>query len=66
MKHLFIAVILFLTIVGTTRANTTGGTIPLGLRDAVAEGRIHKGDLVLLVSVGAGYTAGGILMRWAY
>jgi len=35
-------------------ANTTSGTIPLGLRDAVAEGRLHKGDLVLLVSVGAG------------
>ena len=47
-------------------ANTTGGTIPLGLRDAVAEGRIRKGDLVLLVSVGAGYTTGGVLMRWAY
>jgi 3-oxoacyl-[acyl-carrier-protein] synthase III len=47
-------------------ANTTGGTIPLGLRDAVAEGRIHKGDLVVLVSVGAGYTTGGMLMRWAY
>jgi 3-oxoacyl-[acyl-carrier-protein] synthase-3 len=47
-------------------ANTTSGTIPLGLRDAVAQGRLHKGDLVLLVSVGAGYTTGGILMRWAY
>ena len=47
-------------------ANTTGGTIPLGLRDAVAQGRIHKGDLVLLVSVGAGYTTGGMLMRWAF
>src|SRR5580700_5521211 len=47
-------------------ANTTGGTIPLGLRDAVDQGRIRKGDLVLLVSVGAGYTTGGMLMRWAY
>ena len=47
-------------------ANTTGGTIPLGLRDAVAEGRLRKGDLVLLVAVGAGYTTGGILMRWAF
>jgi 3-oxoacyl-[acyl-carrier-protein] synthase-3 len=46
--------------------NTTAGTIPLGLRDAVAQGRLHKGDLVLLVAVGAGYTTGGILMRWAY
>ena len=46
--------------------NTTAGTIPLGLRDAVAEGRLKKGDLVLLVAVGAGYTTGGVLMRWAY
>jgi 3-oxoacyl-[acyl-carrier-protein] synthase-3 len=46
--------------------NTTAGTIPLGLRDAVAEGRLHKGDLVLLLSVGAGFTTGGMLLRWAY
>ncbi len=46
--------------------NTTAGTIPLGLRDAVEQGRLKKGDLVLLVAVGAGYTAGGILLRWAY
>jgi 3-oxoacyl-[acyl-carrier-protein] synthase-3 len=46
--------------------NTTAGTIPLGLRDAVAEGRLKKGDLVLLIAVGAGYTSGGILLRWAY
>jgi 3-oxoacyl-[acyl-carrier-protein] synthase-3 len=46
--------------------NTTAGTIPLGLRDAVAEGRLHKGDLVLLVAVGAGYTTGGVLLRWGY
>src|ERR1700674_1576682 len=47
-------------------ANTTGGTIPLGLCDAVGQGRLKKGDLVLLVAVGAGYTTGGVLMRWAY
>jgi len=46
--------------------NTTAATIPLGLRDAVQEKRLKKGDLVLVVSVGAGYTTGGILMRWAY
>jgi 3-oxoacyl-[acyl-carrier-protein] synthase III len=45
--------------------NTTGGTIPLGLRDAVEQGRLNKGDLVLLAAVGAGYTTGGLLMRWA-
>ena len=44
----------------------TGGTIPLGLRDAVEQKRLCKGDLVLLVAVGAGYTTGGVLMRWAY
>src|SRR5271169_6658689 len=46
--------------------NTTAGTIPLGLRDAVAQGRLHKGDLVMLLSVGAGFTTGGMLLRWAY
>jgi 3-oxoacyl-[acyl-carrier-protein] synthase-3 len=46
--------------------NTTAGTIPLGLRDAVEHGRLRKGDLVLILAVGAGYTTGGVLMRWAY
>jgi 3-oxoacyl-[acyl-carrier-protein] synthase-3 len=46
--------------------NTTAATIPLGLRDAVAQGRLHRGDLVLLMAVGAGYTTGGLLLRWAY
>jgi 3-oxoacyl-[acyl-carrier-protein] synthase III len=46
--------------------NTTAGTIPLGLMDALEEKRLRKGDLVLLISVGAGYTTGAILMRWAY
>jgi len=47
-------------------ANTTAGTIPLGLWDAVKQGRLHKGDLALIVTVGAGYTTGGVLLRWAY
>jgi len=47
-------------------ANTTAGTIPLGLYDAVAQGRLCKGDLVLIATVGAGYTTGGVLVRWAY
>ena len=46
--------------------NTTAGTIPLAMRDAISQGRLHKGDLVLLVAVGAGYTTGGVLLRWAY
>lgn len=44
--------------------NTTAGTIPLGLRDAVEQGRLHRGDLVMLISVGAGYSTGGVLLRW--
>ena len=47
-------------------ANTTAATIPLGLCDALAQGRLHKGDLVLIATVGAGYTSGSILLRWAY
>ena len=46
--------------------NTTAGTIPLGLRDAIAQGRLRKGDLVLVATVGAGYTTGSVLLRWAY
>jgi 3-oxoacyl-[acyl-carrier-protein] synthase-3 len=46
--------------------NTTAGTIPLGLRDAEAQGKLKKGDLVLLMAVGAGYTTGSVLLRWAY
>jgi 3-oxoacyl-[acyl-carrier-protein] synthase-3 len=46
--------------------NTTAATIPLGLMDAVAQKRLRKGDLVLVIAVGAGYTTGAVLMRWAY
>ncbi len=44
--------------------NTTAGTIPLALADARAQGRLKKGDLVLLASVGAGFTVGSVLVRW--
>ncbi|MEZ5320457.1 MAG: beta-ketoacyl-ACP synthase III [Vicinamibacterales bacterium] len=44
--------------------NTTAATIPLALADARAEGRLKKGDLVLLASVGAGFTVGSVLLRW--
>jgi len=37
-----------------------------GLMDALSEKRLKKGDLVLLVAVGAGYTLGSVLLRWAY
>jgi len=46
--------------------NTTAGTIPIALVDALEQGRLKKGDLVLLLAVGAGYTTGGLLLRWAY
>ncbi len=46
--------------------NTTAATIPLATRDAIAQGRLKKGDLVLLAAVGAGYTVGASLWRWAY
>jgi 3-oxoacyl-[acyl-carrier-protein] synthase III len=46
--------------------NTTAATIPLALADAVREGRLEKGDLVILTSVGAGFTVGAVLVRWAY
>jgi 3-oxoacyl-[acyl-carrier-protein] synthase-3 len=44
--------------------NTTAATIPLALHDAVKEGRLTKGNLVLLASVGAGFTVGSVLLRW--
>ena len=44
--------------------NTTAATIPLALNDAVSEGRLKKGDTVLLASVGAGFTVGAVLMKW--
>jgi 3-oxoacyl-[acyl-carrier-protein] synthase III len=46
--------------------NTTAATIPLAARDAVEQGRLKKGDLVLMAAVGAGYTVGASLWRWAF
>ena len=46
--------------------NTTAGTIPIALVDALACGRLKKGDLTMLLAVGAGFTTGGLLLRWAY
>jgi 3-oxoacyl-[acyl-carrier-protein] synthase III len=45
--------------------NTTAATIPLALADAMRQGRLKKGDLVLLTSVGAGFTVGAVLLRWS-
>ena len=46
--------------------NTTAATIPLAIQDALHAGRLKKGDLVLLASVGAGFTVGSALLRWAF
>ena len=46
--------------------NTTAGTIPLAMETARQEGKLKKGSLVLLASVGAGFTVGASLLRWAY
>lgn len=45
--------------------NTTAGTVPLALQTARQQGRLKKGDLVLLATVGAGFTTGATLLRWA-
>jgi 3-oxoacyl-[acyl-carrier-protein] synthase-3 len=45
--------------------NTTAGTIPLAMQTAREEGKLKKGDLVLLAAVGAGFTTGATLLRWA-
>jgi 3-oxoacyl-[acyl-carrier-protein] synthase-3 len=45
--------------------NTTAATIPLALGTALDEGRLRHGDLVLLASVGAGFTVGAVLVRWS-
>jgi len=44
--------------------NTTAATIPLALNDALCSGRLKKGHVVLLASVGAGFTVGAVLLRW--
>ena len=46
--------------------NTTAGTIPLAICDAIEDGRLKKGDLVLFTAVGAGFTAGAVLTKWAF
>jgi 3-oxoacyl-[acyl-carrier-protein] synthase-3 len=46
--------------------NTTAGTIPLAMETAYQQGKLKKGSLVLLASVGAGFTVGVTLLRWAY
>jgi 3-oxoacyl-[acyl-carrier-protein] synthase III len=44
--------------------NTSAASIPLALSVGVADGRIKRGDLVLLESMGGGFTWGATLLRW--
>jgi len=44
--------------------NTTAATIPLALNTAIEDQRLKRGDLLLMVSVGAGFTVGALLLRW--
>ncbi len=44
--------------------NTTAATIPIGLAEAYQDGRIHRGDRVLLATFGAGFTSASLLLRW--
>jgi 3-oxoacyl-[acyl-carrier-protein] synthase III len=46
--------------------NTTAATIPLAMHTAIEENRLKRGDLVLLASVGAGFTVGATLLRWEF
>jgi len=44
--------------------NTSAGTIPLAIETAVEEGKLNKGDLVLMAAVGAGFSVAAALLRW--
>jgi 3-oxoacyl-[acyl-carrier-protein] synthase-3 len=46
--------------------NTTAGTSPLAMQTAIETGKLKKGDMVLVAAVGAGFTSGATLLRWAY
>jgi 3-oxoacyl-[acyl-carrier-protein] synthase III len=44
--------------------NTSAASVPLALGAAVADGRVRRGDLVLLEAMGGGFTWGAVLLRW--
>jgi 3-oxoacyl-[acyl-carrier-protein] synthase III len=46
--------------------NTTAATIPLAMQDAMEEGKLKKGNTVLLAAVGAGYTVASMVLKWAF
>jgi 3-oxoacyl-[acyl-carrier-protein] synthase-3 len=45
-------------------ANTSAASIPLALSEAVGDGRIKVGDLVVMEAMGGGFTWGSALLRW--
>ncbi len=45
-------------------ANTSAASVPLALNEAVADGRVKRGDLVMLEAMGGGFTWGATLIRW--
>ena len=44
--------------------NTTAASVPIALSEAVAEGKIERGDVVVLAAFGSGFTWGGVCLRW--
>jgi 3-oxoacyl-[acyl-carrier-protein] synthase-3 len=44
--------------------NTSGGSVPLALDEAFQQGRIHRGDNILLSGFGAGLAWGTAILRW--
>ena len=46
--------------------NTSGASIPLALDEAVRDGRVKKGDIMVLVAFGGGFTWGATVMEWGY
>ena len=46
--------------------NTTAGTVPLAMDTALQDGKLKKGSTVLVAAVGAGFTSGATLLKWAF
>jgi len=47
-------------------ANTTSATLPTAMHQSLEAGKVQKGDYVVFAAFGAGFTWGGMLMKWAY
>jgi 3-oxoacyl-[acyl-carrier-protein] synthase-3 len=47
-------------------ANTTSATLPTALHQSLEKGMVKKGDYVVFAAFGAGFTWGGVLVRWGY